>query len=72
VSTQPSVQWILGSFLRAKRVVHEADHSPLSSVEVTNAWSYTSIPQYVLMVWYLIKKWMQLYGVLNEALLLSL
>jgi hypothetical protein len=23
---------------------HEADHSPLSSAEVKNAWSYTSLP----------------------------
>jgi hypothetical protein len=26
----------------------EADHSPPSSVEVENVWSYTSIPQYIL------------------------
>jgi len=29
----------------------EADHSPPSSAEVENAWSYTSTPQYVFMVW---------------------
>jgi len=28
----------------------EADHSPPSSAEVKNAWSYTSTPQYVFMV----------------------
>jgi hypothetical protein len=27
----------------------EADHSPPSSAEVKNAWSYTSTPQYVFM-----------------------
>jgi hypothetical protein len=30
-------------------------HSPPSSVEVMNALSYTSTPQYVFMVWYLVK-----------------
>jgi hypothetical protein len=37
-----------------KRLGREADHSPLSGAEV-NAWSYTSILQYVFMVWCLIK-----------------
>jgi hypothetical protein len=27
-----------------------------SSIEIKNAWSYTSTPQYVFMVWYLIKQ----------------
>jgi hypothetical protein len=30
--------------LGVKRPVHEADHSPPSSAEVKNAWSYTSTP----------------------------
>jgi hypothetical protein len=34
---------------------HEADHSPPSSADVKNAWSYTSIPQYVFMAWCLVK-----------------
>jgi len=34
---------------------HEADHSPPSITEVKNAWSYTSVPPYVLMAWYLVK-----------------
>jgi hypothetical protein len=33
----------------------EADHSPPSSAEVKNVWSYTSTPQYVFMVWSLVK-----------------
>jgi hypothetical protein len=33
----------------------EADHSPPSSAEVKNAWSYTSTPQYALMAWCSVK-----------------
>jgi hypothetical protein len=33
----------------------EADHSPPTSVDVKNAWSYTSTPQYVFMAWCLVK-----------------
>jgi hypothetical protein len=35
--------------------VREADHSPPSSAEVKNAWSYTSTPQYAFMAWCLVK-----------------
>jgi hypothetical protein len=35
-----------GSFPRG-----EANHSPSSSVEVKNAWNYTSTPAYVFMAW---------------------
>jgi hypothetical protein len=38
----------------AKRPRREADHSSQSSVEVKNAWSYTSPTAYVFMAWYLI------------------
>jgi hypothetical protein len=38
-----------------RRLGHEADHSPPSSAEVKNAWSYISTPPYVSMVWCLIK-----------------
>jgi hypothetical protein len=38
-----------------KRPRREADHSPPSSAEVKNAWSYTSTPPYVFMAWYLLK-----------------
>jgi hypothetical protein len=43
--TQPPIQWVLGSLsLGVKWPGHEADHSPPSTAEVKNAWSYTSIP----------------------------
>jgi hypothetical protein len=43
--TQPPVQWVPGALsLVVKRPGREADHSHPSSVEVKNAWSYTSIP----------------------------
>jgi hypothetical protein len=54
--TQPHIQWVPGTpFLGVKRPGHEADHSPPSSADVKNAWSYTSTPQYVFMSWYLVK-----------------
>jgi hypothetical protein len=33
----------------------EADHSPPSSTEVKNEWSYTSTPHYAFLTWYLLK-----------------
>jgi hypothetical protein len=43
--TQLHIQWVAGAlFLGVKRPGREADHSPPSSAEVKNAWSYTSIP----------------------------
>jgi hypothetical protein len=40
---QPPIQCVPGVLsLRVKRPVREADHSPPSSVEVKNEWSYTS------------------------------
>jgi hypothetical protein len=44
-----------GFSLGAKRSGREADHSPPSSAEVKNAWSYTLTSQYVLMAWCLVK-----------------
>jgi hypothetical protein len=44
-----------GYFRWAKLPVLEADNPPLSSVEVKNARSYTTTPQYVFMVWHLVK-----------------
>jgi hypothetical protein len=41
--------------LEVKRPGGEVDHSPPSSAEVKNAWSYTSTPQYVFMAWCLVK-----------------
>jgi hypothetical protein len=43
--TQLPIQWVPGALsLGVKRPGREADHSPLSSAEVKNAWSYTSTP----------------------------
>jgi hypothetical protein len=51
--TQPPIKWVPGSVsLGVKR---EADHSPPYSAEVKNAWSYTSIPQYVFTALCLVK-----------------
>jgi hypothetical protein len=41
--TQPPIQWVPGAVsLGIKRPGCEADHTPPSSAEVKNAWSYTS------------------------------
>jgi hypothetical protein len=43
--TQPHIQWVQGDLsLGVKRQGREADHSPPSSAEVKNAWSYTCTP----------------------------
>jgi hypothetical protein len=43
--TQPPIQWVPGALcLQVKRPGREADHSPPSSAEVKNAWSYSSTP----------------------------
>jgi hypothetical protein len=43
--TQPHTQWIPGALsLGVKRQGREVDHSPPSSTEVKNEWSYTSTP----------------------------
>jgi hypothetical protein len=53
--TQP-IQWVPGALsLGVKRLDREADHSPPSSAKVKNAWSYTSTPPYVFLVWCLVK-----------------
>jgi hypothetical protein len=44
-----------GSFPAVKRSGREANHSPPSTAEVKNAWSYNSTPQYVFMAWCLVK-----------------
>jgi hypothetical protein len=55
-STQPPIQWVPGFLsLGVKRLGREADHSPPSSAEVKNAWSYNSTPQYVFIGWCLVK-----------------
>jgi hypothetical protein len=54
---QPPIRWVSGTLsLGIKRPGREADHSPLSSAEVKNAWSYTSTPQYAFMAWCSVKK----------------
>jgi hypothetical protein len=60
--TQSPVKWIPGSLsLGIKRPEHEADHSPPSSTEVKNVWSYTSTPQYAFMEWCSVKAQEHLY-----------
>jgi hypothetical protein len=55
--SQPPVQWVQGALsLGVKWLRHEADHSPPSSAEVKNAWSYTSTPQYAFKAWCSVKK----------------
>jgi len=45
-----SIQWVPGSLsMGVNGQGREADHSPPSSAEVKNAWSYTSNPQHVFM-----------------------
>jgi hypothetical protein len=54
--TQFPFQWVTGTLsLGVKWLGREADYSPPSSAEVKNAWSCTSTPQYVFMVWCLVK-----------------
>jgi hypothetical protein len=49
VPTHPPIQWVPGALsLGVKRPKREADHSPPSSAEVKNAWSYTSTPPFRL------------------------
>jgi hypothetical protein len=55
--TQTPIQRVCGSFsLGIIRPGCEADHSPPSSAEVKNAWSYTSTPPMRLMTWCSVKK----------------
>jgi hypothetical protein len=43
--THPPIQWVPGALpLGVKRPGREADHSPPSSAEVKNTWSYISTP----------------------------
>jgi hypothetical protein len=47
--TQHPIQWVPGvPSLGVKRPGRAADHSPPSSIEVKNAWSYTSNPSICL------------------------
>jgi hypothetical protein len=54
--TQPPIQWVAGALsLGVKRPGREVNHSPPSSAEVKNEWSYTSTSQYVSMALCLVK-----------------
>jgi hypothetical protein len=54
--TQRPSQWATEALSRGvNRTGREADHSPPSSAEFKNAWSYVSIPPYVFMAWCLFK-----------------
>jgi len=54
--TQTPIQWVPGFLsLGIKRPGREVGHSPPSSAEVKNAWSYTSTPTYVFVPWGLVK-----------------
>jgi len=47
--TQPPIQWVPGFLsLGVKRRGREFDHSPPSSADVKNAWSFTSPPPLLL------------------------
>jgi flagellar basal body-associated protein FliL len=49
--TQHRVQWVTGALsLGVNRPRRAADHSPPSSAEVKDAWSYNSVFQYAFMV----------------------
>jgi hypothetical protein len=47
--------------LGLKRPGREADHSPTSSAEIKNAWSYTALPQHAFVTWCSVKAQEQLY-----------
>jgi len=50
--THPPILWVL----RVKRPGREANRSPSASVEVQNAWRYTSTDSRVFTVWHFIKQ----------------
>jgi hypothetical protein len=69
--TQLPMQWGPGSLsFGAKRPGRESDHSPPSSAEVKNVWSYTSTPQicFHILLFYLIifDKWTRLVKLLSK------
>lgn len=64
--TQPPVQWYRGYFVRCNAASRRTNHSPPSSVEVKNSWSYTSTSTYVFITWCLIKYKGKLYLYLNS------
>jgi hypothetical protein len=66
--TRPPIQWVPGALSpRIKRPRCKGDHSPPSSAEVKNAWSYTSITPYVFMAWCLVRHRTRLHAWLNNS-----
>jgi hypothetical protein len=64
---QPPIESVAGVLsLGVKRPKCEADHSPSSSAEVKNAWSYTSTPSCVSMAWCYVKNKKQAYCRKND------
>jgi hypothetical protein len=62
--TQPPVERVPAAFSsRIKWQGREADHSPQCSVEINNAWSYTSTPSYIFRAWCLVKYRIRHHGV---------
>jgi len=54
--TQPPLQWVQRVLTAGvKRPGRAASHSPPSSAEVKNLWSYTSTPPYAFTAWCLFK-----------------
>jgi hypothetical protein len=59
-TTQFPIRLILGDFSQAvKRPKRKSDHSPISSGEVRNSWSYASTPHMFLWIWCL-SYWLKL------------
>jgi len=62
--TQFPMQWAPVTLSAVvKRPGSEAEHLPLSNAEIKDAWSYTSTPQYVFMVWCFVKQRISSHGV---------
>jgi hypothetical protein len=56
-SAQPSTRWVPRYLSpEVKWPGLEAEHSPPSGANFKNAWSGTSIPQYVFIAWFLVKR----------------
>jgi hypothetical protein len=49
--TQLHIQWVSGVFGGLKRPVRKADHSPASSKDDKNKWSYTFTPLHAFTAW---------------------
>jgi hypothetical protein len=50
------IKWVVFRLLYnggAKRPRREADHSPPTSAEIKNAWSYIYTPKYAFMAWFI-------------------